>query len=121
MVFHRAMSNALIPTLRAILTDLATERRTIPYLELALAAGMTPPHTIHRLTEALEQMIREDHAANRPLLAALATRKAGDMPGRGFFLLLAELGRYDGSPDGADAARHHAALLHEAFDHWGKP
>lgn len=108
----------LTATLRSLLVDLAREGRTISYLDLALAADMTPPQVIHRVTEALEILIREDHASGRPLLAALATRKAGDQPGRGFFLLLGELGLYDGPPEGPAAAECHARLLGSAIEYW---
>ncbi|MEQ8250879.1 MAG: hypothetical protein RIB41_06550 [Oceanibaculum nanhaiense] len=104
--------------LRAVLTGCARRGETIAYLELAHAAGMQPPHLVHRVTEALEEMLRTDHGAGRPLLAALATRKDGLMPGRGFFWLLNELGRYDGPPEGEEAIAHYRALLEEAIAYW---
>lgn len=104
--------------LRAVLRDCARRGETIAYLELAHAAGMQPPHLVHRVTEALEEMVRADHAAGRPLLAALATRKDGLIPGRGFFWLLAELGRYDGPPEGGEAIAQYRSLLDEAIAHW---
>lgn len=104
--------------LRAVLKGCARNGETIAYLELAHAAGMQPPHLVHRVTEALEEMVRADHAAGRPLLAALATRKDGLIPGRGFFWLLAALGRYDGPPEGDVAIAHYRALLAEAIAYW---
>lgn len=104
--------------LRDVLRDCARNGETIAYLELAHAAGMQPPHLVHRVTEALEEMLRADHAAGRPLLAALATRKNGPIPGRGFFWLLNELGRYDGPADGDDAIACHRAVLAEAIAYW---
>ncbi|MDM7947018.1 MAG: hypothetical protein QUV20_11865 [Oceanibaculum nanhaiense] len=104
--------------LRTVLTGCARRGETIAYLELAHAAGMQPPHLVHRVTEALEEMLRADHAAGRPLLAALATRKDGLMPGRGFFWLLNEMGRYDGPPEGEEAIAHYRALLEEAIAYW---
>src|SRR3546814_9562843 len=62
-------------------------------------------------------MAREDHAAGRPLLAALAVSRTqkgpdgGGIPGRGFFQLLTELGRYDGPDQGPEAAAQHAREL----------
>jgi hypothetical protein len=104
--------------LRAVLMDHARRGETIAYLELAHAAGMQPPHLVHRVTEALEEMLRADHNAGRPLLAALATRKDGLIPGRGFFWLLNELGIYDGPPDGEEAIACHRALLEQAIAYW---
>ena len=98
--------------LRQVLDELAPEARTITYQELALRIAVPPPHRIHKLTLALEALVREDHAAGRPLRAALAVSRAPDaLPGRGFFQLLAELGRYQGPDRGAAAAAAHAAEL----------
>ena len=71
---------------------------------------MPPPHRIHELTLLLEELVREDHAEGRALLATVAVGRSG-LPGRGFFQLLAELGRYSGSDQGAEAAACHAAEL----------
>ena len=91
------MEGDLAASLRLALIALAQERRTITYRELAELAGVPPPHTIHKVTLALEALMREDHAADRPLIAALAVSKMGSgMPGRGFFELAGELGLYDG-------------------------
>ena len=71
---------------------------------------------VFRGTLALEALIREDHAAGRPLLAAYAVSKSrGGLPGRGFFELLSELGRADG-PD--EAANHHQEFQ-AAKSYWG--
>ena len=88
--------------LRQVLDELAPEARTITYQELALRIAVPPPHRIHKLTLALEALVR----------AALAVSRAPDaLPGRGFFQLLAELGRYQGPDRGAAAAAAHAAEL----------
>lgn len=102
--------------LRDALAGLAAELRTATYKELAERVRVPPPHTIHKLTLALEELIREDAAAGRPLLAALAiSRGPAGLPGRGFFLLAAELGLYAGSEDGPDARAFHAAELARIF------
>ncbi len=102
--------------LRDALAGLAAEQRTATYKELAERVRVPPPHTIHKLTLALEDLIREDSAAGRPLLAALAiSRGPAGLPGRGFFLLAAELGLYAGSEDGPDARAFHAAELARIF------
>ncbi len=105
---------------RASLMRLAAERRTASYHELATMAAVPPPHRIHRLTLLLEDMIREDHAAGRPLLAACAVSRAHNgIPGPGYFQLLQALGRYHGADRGAQAAACHEAELSAAWDYWG--
>jgi hypothetical protein len=110
----------LAARLRAALIALARARQTITYRDLAARAEVPPPHAIHRLTLALEALVRADHAAGRPLLAALAvSRTAEGIPGRGFFHLLAALGRYQGPERGPEAATAHARELQSAWDFWG--
>lgn len=107
------------PGLRRILIELAATRRTATYKELAERAQVPPPHTIHKLTEALEEMIREDAAAGRPLLAATAIGRGPEgIPGRGFFLLAAELALYTGPDHGPPAQAFHAGELERVFGHW---
>lgn len=106
---------------RTCLMRLAAERRTASYQDLATMAGVPPPHRIHRLTQLLEDLIREDHAAGRPLLAACAVSRAQNgIPGPGFFQLLQALGRYRGADRGAEAAACHEAELRAAWDFWGR-
>ncbi len=99
------------------LLDLAKAGKTASYAELAERLRLQPPHRIHRLTLALEARIRLDHAAGRPLLAAMAVGKFG-APGRGFFQLLRELGRYAGPDSGPEAAHHHARERAETEAYW---
>ena len=117
----------LTAALRRELLSCAAAGATVTYGELADRSAFPGPQAIHRLTGLLEAMIREDHAAGRPLLAALAVSRAQrdaqgrGIPGRGFFQLLSELGRYAGPDQGPQAAAHHAEELQEALAHWGKP
>jgi len=111
----------LSAAVRAGLLKLAAERRTASYSDLADLAGVPPPHRIHRLTLLLEDLIREDHAAGRPLLAACAVSRAQNgIPGPGYFQLLAALGRYQGADRGPEAAACHDAELRAAWDYWGR-
>ena len=58
---------------RAFLESVAKRQILITYQELANALQILPPHSIHRVTEALERlMVEEDAAADRPFIAALA-------------------------------------------------
>jgi hypothetical protein len=104
--------------LRAALVAAARAGRPVSYLQLADSLLPGEPRRIHRITLLLEELLREDLAAGRPLLAALAVGRAG-LPGRGFFLLLGELGAYGGPDSGPEAAQWHAAALARAVDHWG--
>ena len=120
----QAEDRALIEKLRQALLDCALAGERVTYNDLAQRVDVPGPHRIHRLTERLEVMIREDHAAGRPLLAALAVSRSqqdaqgNGIPGRGFFQLLAELGRYGGPDQGPAAADAHAEELNAAIDYW---
>ena len=51
------------------------------YQEVAKALGILPPYSIHQVTEALECLMEEDAAADRPFIAALAISKTrGGVP-----------------------------------------
>lgn len=98
----------LCPVLRRQLEDHARAGETVRYRDLARAAEVPGPQTIHKTTQALEAITRADHAAGRPLIAALAVgRGNAGLPGPGFFQLLRELGRYDGPDTGAAAEAAH--------------
>jgi len=114
------VSADLTQAVRAALEIQAGSGRTVTYRDLAALVPVPPPHGIHKLTLALEDLVREDHAAGRPLIAALAVSRVGEgIPGQGCFQLLAELGRYAGPERGAEAAEAHAAELRATLDYWG--
>jgi hypothetical protein len=115
-----AEAQALLAALEAALQEQARLGRTIGYLALAGRLEMAGPFRIHRITQALEVLVRRDHAAGRPLLATLAVGRSG-IPGRGFFQLLQALGRYQGADDGVDARRWHAEALAQAIAYWTEP
>ena len=115
-----ADDQTLMATLRQALRDCAAAGETVTYQDLTRRTSFPGPHAIHRLTLLLEAMVREDHAAGRPLLAALAVSRTSGIPGRGFFQLLTELGRYDGPDQGPAAAAQHARELEAALARWGK-
>jgi len=90
--------------LRAHLQALATLRLPITYRDVAKAMQLSPPHTIHQVTEALEQLMAEDAAADRPFIAAMVISKwRGGLPAPGFFDCAARLGRFAGNATGPDA------------------
>ena len=105
---------------RAFLESVAKRRILITYQELANALQILPPHSIHRVTEALERLMEEDAAADRPFIAALAISKArGGLPGPGFFDCARRLGRFTGDLDGQDARTFHATELNAVYACWG--
>jgi len=105
---------------RAFLESVAKRRILITYQELANALQILPPHSIHRVTEALERLMEEDAAADRPFVAALAISKArGGLPGQGFFDCARRLDRFAGDPNGQDARTFHATELNAVFAYWG--
>lgn len=108
--------------LRAFLENVARRRIPITYQELAKGLQISPPHSIHRLTEALERLMGEDAAADRPFIAALAISKArGGLTAPGFFDCARRLGRFAGDPDGQDTWSFHAAERNAVFARWGGP
>ena len=113
---------ALARRLRGHLQALATRHLPITYQEAAKALLLSPPNTIHQVTEALEQIMAEDAAAGRPFIAAMVISKArGGLPGQGFFDCAARLGRFGGDATGLDAGEFHAAEINAAFAFWGPP
>lgn len=94
-------------------------RRLITYARLAEEAEIGAPHRIHKLTLWLEATMLADHRAGKPLRATAAVSRAGrNLPGRGFFLLLAELGRCDDAQQ--DEAQLFAKELGMAQAFWGE-
>ena len=97
---------------RAFLESAAKRRILFTYQEVAKALDILPPHSIYQVTEALERLMEEDAAADRPFIAALVISKMlGGLPAPGFFDCAGRLGRF---ADGQDARTFHAAELNSA-------
>jgi hypothetical protein len=95
---------------------LATRRLPITYQEAARGLLLLPPNTIHQVTEALEQIMAEDAAADRPFIAAMVISKwRGGLPAPGFFDCAARLGRFAGDATGPEARVFHAAEFNAAL------
>jgi hypothetical protein len=93
-------------------------RRAAPvtYKQAADLLGLRPPHTIHRVTVALETLMAEDAAADQPFIAALVvSRTRAGLPGPGFFDMASRVGRFTGEPSGPEAAAYHAGELAAAI------
>ncbi len=112
-------SDTLARRLRAHLQALAPSRLPITYLEAAKGLLLSPPHTIHQVTQALEQIMAEDAAADRPFIAAMVISKARrGLPAPGFFDCAARLGRFAGDATGPDARVFHAAEFNAVLALW---
>ena len=108
--------------LRAHLQALATRRLPITYREAAKGLLLLPPNTIHQVTDALEQLMAEDAAADRPFIAAMVISNWRDgLPAPGFFDWAARLGRFVGDATGPDARVFHAAELNAVLALWVPP
>ena len=92
----------------------------ITYQALAKVLELTPPNTIHQLTVALERLIEEDAAADRPLISALVISKARDgLPAPGFFECAWRFGRLVDDPFGPTVPEFYAAEYGKAVKFWG--
>ncbi len=112
-------AQTIAPRLREHLRKVAEQRLPVTYQEVAKALGLTPPNTIHRVTEALELLMTEDAATGRPFIAAIVISKArGGLPAPGFFDCAARLGRFDGDAAGLEAWAFHAQELTAAVAFW---
>jgi hypothetical protein len=102
---------------RAHLQRVAAQAPTITYQALANELQLSPPNTILQVTTLLEELMRADAKAHRPFIAALVVSKRPPyLPGRGFFQLAAELGRFSGVDEEAHA--FHAQELLRAQRYW---
>jgi len=109
----------IAPRLREHLRKVAEQRLPVTYEEVAKVLGLTPPNTIHQVTEALEHLMTEDAATDRPFIAAIVISKArGGLPAPGFFDCAARLGRFDGDAAGPEAWAFHAQELNAAVVFW---
>ena len=92
----------------------------ITYRDLAKALKVQPPNTIHQVADALEVLMRDDHATEAPFLAALVvSRVRNGLPAPTFFYVARMLGRFEGSDSGSDTQTYHARELESAWDYWG--
>ena len=107
--------------LRQSLIDCARTGHPATYKQLADRLALAPPNTIRCIAEALEELIDEDAAAGRPLIAALAISKTSSgMPAAGFFINVASLGLFTGGATGPEAGAFHARELERALSFYGR-
>ena len=112
-------AQTIAPRLREHLRTVAGQRLPVTYQEVAKALGLTPPNTIHRVTEALEHLMAQDAATDRPFIVAIVISKArGGLPAPRFFDCAARLGRFDGDAAGPEAWAFHAAEFNAMVAFW---
>ena len=112
-------AQTIAPCLREHLRKVAEQRLPVTYQEVAEALGLTPPNTIHQVTEALEHLMTQDAATDRPFIAAIVISKArGGLPAPRFFDCAARLGRFDGDAAGPEAWAFHAAEFNAMVAFW---
>ena len=116
-----SVPDELAARVRVFLRDFAGQAQPITYQELANSMQLAPPNTIHRLTNSLEALMREDAAGRRPFIAALViSKRRNGLPAPGFFDCAAALGRFDGDAAGADAAAYHSQEFAAAVAYWSQ-
>ena len=103
--------------LRKHLQKIAGRRVPTTYQELAKALALTPPHRIHQVTEALEHLMAEDAAIDRPFIAAISKARGG-LPAPGFFDCARRLGRFAGDAAELEAQAFHAREFNAAVAFW---
>lgn len=79
-------------------------KRTLTYADLAKQLALEPPHAIHRTGLLLEDLMRAQAAKAEPQLASFVVSRArAGLPAPGFFVMMRELGLYDGPDMGTEA------------------
>lgn len=113
--------NELPERARDHLIQVAAQGTTITYQALAEELAVRPPNRIHQVAMALEQLMREDAADDRPFIAALVVSKRGHgLPAPGFFDLARRLGRFQDTSSESAKQAFHRAELDEALVHWAQ-
>jgi len=90
---------ALADRVRVLLTDKPSAELPMTYQQVAKALRLEPPRTIQRVARAIEQLMDEDVAAGRPMIAALVVSRRDDLPAEGFFEHAVALGRFPADPE----------------------
>ena len=93
-----------VDALRQLLLSTPRDALPITYQQVANALALTPPR-IAQVTQALEELMREDAAQQKPFIASLVVSRRGNgLPAAGFFELAVTLGRFP-----TDTAQHKAS------------
>ena len=107
----------MLEKLDALLAEAAQQKSLLTYRQVAQALDLEPPHVIQQAAELLEALMRSQAKTEKPLLASLVVGRARmGLPAPGYFILLNELGMYQGSVDGEDARRIHAEQVQRCYE-----
>lgn len=97
----------------------AVQGTTITYQALAEQLSVPPPNRIHQVAMALEQLMHEDAANDRPFIASLViSKRRNGLPAPGFFELARRLGRFGDDPSESAMQAFHQAELAAALTYW---
>jgi len=111
------MACLVVQRLEEFLIEAARNRSPLTYQQVAQLLELQPPHTIHQVTTLIEKIMRHHAKVDAPQLASLIiSRVRGGIPAPGFFMLLEEVGLYEGSVDGEDARHFHAHEMQRIFE-----
>jgi hypothetical protein len=109
---------SLSSRMRDQLIELARQKRTATYFELARAIDFSLHDDAHReaFATALRAVSSAENASGRPMLSALVVLLGNGRPGTGFFNLAQELGAWDGN----DPATFHEREVARVWAEWAK-
>ncbi len=101
------------------LREVARQQETTHYEDIAPMLGlqMVDPADRVRIGQILGEISKQEHAAGRPMLSAVVTRKGDERPGPGFFELAQELGLV-GAMDSETFFIHELKRVHR---YWANP
>lgn len=112
----------LADRIRQHLCAVARTTDTISYHALAQAMELSPPNTIYQVTQALELLMAQDVADERPLIAVFVISKnRSGLPAGGFFDCASRLGRLTPPLDEASCHAFHTTELEAARRYWRDP
>jgi len=108
-----------IDALEALLIEAARSGRTLTYAEVLAQFGKrVAPRRVFALCRDLGEVCARNRARGEPELAVLVVRKAGGLPGEGFFKSAWRDGDYDGPPTGPAARSFIRAQQDRVFAHF---
>jgi len=107
----------MLDRLEALLIETARQKTMLTYRQVAQALSLTPPQVFQKAAALLEALMRNHAQAGAAQLASLVVSRARiDLPAPGYFMLMGELGLYQGSTDGEDAQRFHKAEVQRCYE-----
>jgi len=103
------------------LVDLARNAKLAAYSDIAPLAGLSMDDEDDRkkMSDLLEEIVRHEHAAKRPMLTALVVHHGDDNnPGEGFFAIATTLGLFSGSRAPLKRLEFWVGQVTQVYNHW---